>query len=176
MQHTRVYLIGFMGSGKTYTGRRLASLLDYSFIDLDALIVQRERRSIPDIFAQSGEREFRRLEREALEATQYMQQTVISCGGGTPCFFHNMNWINRHGLSVYLHTHRALLEQRLRRGQERRPLIKGMNDSELREFISRKVAERSPFYQQAMVEVRQNTDEENLAESIHQHLLEITGH
>lgn len=176
MQHTRVYLLGFMGGGKTYTGRRLATRLDYAFTDLDALIVQRERRSIPDIFAQSGEEVFRQIEREALEATQYLEEMVISCGGGTPCFFENMDWINRHGLSVYLHTHPHLLHQRLRRGQDRRPLIKGMNDYQLQEFIAWKVKERTPFYQQAVVEVHQQSDDEDMAALIHQHLLDITGH
>jgi len=176
MQHTRVFLLGFMGSGKTYTGRRLASRLGYTFTDLDALIVQRERHSIPDIFAKSGEDTFRQLEREALEATKHLEQAVISCGGGTPCFFDNMAWINQHGLSVYLHTTPEVIQTRLRRGQQRRPLIKGMNDSELQEFIGRMIEIRKPYYQQAMVEVYQQSDEEDMAAIIHEHLLDITGH
>lgn len=176
MQHTRVYLIGFMGSGKTYTGRRLAHRLGYAFIDLDELIVQRERRTIPDIFAQSGESVFRLAEREALEATAFLEQTVVSCGGGTPCFFDNMRWINTHGLSVYLHVHPDLLLERLLRGQERRPLLQGMDKWALQEFIERKVAERAPYYEQAMVELVQRSDEEDMAGAISQHLLDITGH
>jgi shikimate kinase len=176
MQHSRIYLIGFMGSGKSYAGRHLAPKLDFDFLDLDYLIEQRNKMSVSDIFARKGEETFRHLEREALEATAFLEQTVISCGGGTPCYFDNMSWINRHGLSVFIHTSPALIAQRLRRGQEKRPLIKGLSDDALKSFIADKLNERLPYYQQAMVEVHPTSDSDEVATWVVDSLPDITGH
>jgi len=176
MQHSRIYLIGFMGSGKSYAGRHLAPKLDFEFLDLDYLIEQRNQMSVSEIFARKGEEMFRHLEREALEGTAFLEQTVISCGGGTPCFYDNMAWINRHGLSVFIHTSTDLIAQRLRRGQEKRPLIKGLSDSELKAFIAGKLNERLPYYQQAMVEVHPISDTNDVATWIVDSLPDITGH
>ena len=168
--------MGFMGSGKSYAGRHLAPRLNFDFLDLDFLIEQRNQLTIAEIFARKGEETFRHLEREALEATAYLEKTVISCGGGTPCFFDNMSWINRHGLSVFIHTAPALVAERLRRGQEKRPLIKNLSEVELQAFIADKLNERLPYYQQAMVEVHPTSDTDEVAAWIVESLPDITGH
>lgn len=176
MPAPRIYLIGFMGSGKTYTGRRLARRLQYQFQDLDTLIEQREQAGIAQLFERGGEALFRQVEREALEATRYLEQTVIACGGGTPCFFDNMDWINQHGLSVFLNTHPDLIFARLRRGKAQRPLIRELAETELRQYIDGKRAERLPAYQKAMVEVCPDEQTVDTAALIHQHLPDIFGH
>lgn len=176
LPHQRIYLIGFMGSGKSYTGRRLAWRLEYAFYDLDTLIEQREQASISELFDWGGETHFRQAERSALEATRYLERSVIACGGGTPCFSDNMEWINQHGLSVFLNTDPALILHRLRTGRAHRPLIRELDDEALRRYVHNKRAARLPAYQKAMVEVCPDEQTVDTAALIHQHLPDIFGH
>lgn len=142
-----------MGSGKTTYGKKLAQLFGYPFIDLDHLIEEEQGKSIPEIFQQIGENGFRKLEHQFLKTYTFPHPAIISCGGGTPCFYDNMQIINNLGVSVYLYTNAKTLSQRLASGKANRPLIKDLSDEELYQFIEQKVRERNPFYQQAAITV-----------------------
>lgn len=172
----RIFLLGFMGSGKSHTGRRLASLLEMQFIDLDYWIENQQNRTIPAIFETEGETAFREIERNALHHMTQFENAVIACGGGTPCFFDNMNWMNQQGLTIYLDTPIEVLVKRLKPERAHRPLLKDLNDSELYQFIEDKLITRLFYYQQAQVIYTITTTKEDTATSLHQHLNNITGH
>lgn len=154
-----IYLIGFMGSGKSYTGQQLATALDLPFVDLDERIEQAEKRSIGQIFESEGESYFRNLEAQLLRATAAEGPAVISCGGGTPCFHQNMDWINANGLSIYLKASVQLLAKRLKKGQEHRPLIRGFNTTELEWFIAERLEQREFYYNQAEIVIVQDDNQ-----------------
>jgi shikimate kinase len=171
MQGRTIYLIGFMGSGKSTLGRVLARMLDYSFIDLDHYIEQQERTTIPEIFAQKGEEAFRELERLAIHETANKGQTVVATGGGAPCFFDNMAFMNQHGITVYLHITPENLTRRLASAKTHRPLLADKTDAELYAFIQNKLAERKPYYQKAAIVADTDTlSPEETAHKIHRAL------
>lgn len=171
-----IYLIGFMGSGKSYTGRQLAQRLNRQFIDLDDWIEQDEGLSIQEIFEQRGEMHFREAEAEAVRQMDEEPAAVIATGGGTPCFHQNMEWMNANGLTVYLNTSPEVLFQRLKNGRDYRPLIRSMSDENLRAFIVHKLQERTPYYQQASIVYAQATCKEAVAEELAHQFSNIIGH
>lgn len=173
-----VFIIGFMGSGKTHTGKKLAQLLNYHFIDLDKSIQKKSGKSIPEIFDQDGETQFRIIERNTLHQViqQTKRDTIISCGGGVPCFFDNIQQMNQNGITVFLHATPNILCQRLLLGRNHRPLLKGKTPEQLLQFIDEKLSERMSYYSQAMVTVRQNKDHFDAAESIYHNFYQIIGH
>ncbi|MCB9081603.1 MAG: shikimate kinase [Lewinellaceae bacterium] len=171
----RIYLLGYMGSGKSHTGKRLANLLTFSFVDLDDLIEKEADQSIASYFAALGEESFRQLERKVLLTTDQLNRTIIACGGGTPCFLQNMEWINTHGLSIYLKTAPALLASRLLPGKAKRPLIAQIPDEALPAFIEAQLAIREHFYEQAAV-IYQQTVHEDPAKTLAQFFPDLTGH
>ena len=138
-----------MGAGKTTLGRVLARKLQVEFFDLDWYIENRFRMKIPQIFAERGEEGFRELERLMLHEVTEMENVVISCGGGTPCFFDNMDYINRQGESVYLKADPEVLKAHLLMGKSQRPLIQGKSPDELVPFIREALEKREPFYSRA---------------------------
>ena len=147
MQFDRhLFLIGFMGSGKSYWGRRLADAWQMPFVDLDERIVAEQGKSIPEIFQEQGEAAFREMERAALHALAQFPPAIVATGGGTPCFFDNMDWMNSRGLTIYLKASPALLAARLLPEKKRRPLLANIPDSALEAFIAQKLEERMPFY------------------------------
>ncbi|MBF9252871.1 AAA family ATPase [Pontibacter sp. 172403-2] len=152
-----LFLIGMMGSGKTTLGRQLAGRLGYTFIDLDTYIEGRAGKSIAQLFEEQGQERFRILEREALEAlVQEHQQAVVATGGGAPCFFDNMAFINRHGKSFFLDVPVAELAQRLLQSDlQARPLLAGKTAAELKSFLSKTLAVRRQFYKQATYQLAQ---------------------
>lgn len=172
----QIYLIGFMGSGKSYTGRRLAQLLNRRFIDLDDWIEQKAGLSIREIFEQQGEAHFREAEAEAIRQMAGQPAAVVATGGGTPCFHQNMDWMNNHGLTVYLDTSQEVLFQRLKDGRDHRPLLRAMPDKDLRAYISHKLLERTPYYQQASIVYAQETGREAVAEDLAHQFSNIIGH
>ena len=160
----KIFLIGFMGSGKTHWGQRLAAKLAMPFYDLDSLIVEKENRTVAEIFAEKGEEFFRFLEKETLEAiTENQESFILSCGGGTPCFFNNIEFMKKNGKVIWLNTAVDVLRQRLQRERLSRPLIAEVSEDELQRYIVRKLSERRMYYQQADVTVsEENTNLDEL--------------
>ena len=142
-----------MGCGKTTAGKRLASALGYSFIDLDELIEAQQKKSIADIFEKDGQEAFRKIEKSALHSTFNLSDSVISTGGGAPCFFDNINQMNGHGKTVYIKLSAKALTKRLSPAKDLRPLIKGKSDKELLVFIEDVLAQRELFYNKAKYSV-----------------------
>ena len=146
---TRIILVGYMGSGKTTVGRQLALALGVSFYDLDWYIEMRYRRSVAQIFRESGEEVFREMERNMLHEAAEFENVVLSCGGGTPCFFDNMQYMNSLADTVYLKACPEVLAAHLKMARVERPLIKGKTEDELLAYIRESLAAREPFYAQA---------------------------
>ena len=147
----KIFLIGFMGSGKTTLGRKLASRMGYEFIDLDHKLEQRAELSIAEYFSIFGEDAFRELESEVLKKTLYPDDAIVSTGGGLPCYFDNMDWMKANGKSVYIKLPPKTLADRLEAGKEERPLLQDKHGDDLVAFIEQKLAEREGFYSQANI-------------------------
>ena len=141
-----IFLIGFMGSGKTTLARAMARKLDLEFIDLDLYIENRFRRSIRDIFAESGEDYFRRLEASMLREVGEFENVIVACGGGTPCFNDNMYYMNSRGTTVFLDASREVLHRRLMLGRHKRPLMAGKDSEGVFRGIDEGMAGRRPVY------------------------------
>jgi shikimate kinase len=148
-----IYIIGFMGSGKSTIGRKLASRLGWSFVDLDDLIEEKEGLKITEIFAQSGEEYFRKVETEVLRSLNSRNNTVVSTGGGTPCSGGNMDYMLGSGLTIYLKLSPGQLKSRLSGSNGERPLIKDLSHEELLRFIEEKLGSRESCYNRAEVVV-----------------------
>lgn len=147
-----IFLVGFMGCGKSTKAKQLAQRLNCAVIDLDAVIVESQEQSIADYFATNGEDAFRQLESATLKNYDYPETCVVATGGGLPCFFDNMDWMNANGRTVYLQMTPPQLVSRLH-NREKRPLLKGMDDEQLLAFIIKKLEERNPFYTKAQLTV-----------------------
>ncbi|MES1223923.1 MAG: shikimate kinase [Bacteroidota bacterium] len=167
----KIFLIGFMGSGKTHWGRLLSEKLQLPFFDLDSVIIQKENKSVSEIFAQSGEEYFRYKEKEILEETVNEQEKfILSCGGGTPCFFNNIEFMKKNGAVVWLNTSIDVLKERLLKERMSRPLIRSVSDKELKSYIIRKLSERKIYYEQADIIVNEeNITLNNLVELLLMH-------
>lgn len=147
----RIYLIGYMGSGKSTVGKELAQTLNLQFIDLDSYIEERNFKTIPEIFASEGEDGFRKAEQKALHEVSEFENIVIATGGGAPCFFDNMDHIKKTGTSLYLEGSPRILAERLMNSKTERPLIKGKTEKELIAFIDETLAKRNNWYKRADV-------------------------
>ncbi len=145
----RIYLIGFMGSGKTTVGRVLSRRLGFDFVDIDKEVEKLAGTSTRNIFKNKGEDHFRRLERDALLATSSKENTVISTGGGTPCFFGNMDFIKQNGISVYLMLQPSTIVNRLENSKNPRPLVHGLSGNDLKTFVEAELEWRKEFYHAA---------------------------
>lgn len=159
----RIYLIGYMGSGKTTLGQQLASSLGFSFIDLDKFIEERNYKTVPQLFSEFGEEVFRQRERKALEEVSDFNDVVVSTGGGAPCFFDNMELMNRTGITLFLDIDFPTLVERLLKSKTDRPLIRGKSQEELTVLIHEMMQKRLPFYEQAQLRISQS---DNLLEDI----------
>ena len=144
-----LFLIGFMGSGKSRWGLALAEHFQRPFVDLDQLITAGEKQSITEIFADRGENGFRELEQAYLHGMTAWPPSVVAVGGGTPCFFDNIEWINRHGLSIYLKVPLEVLIGRLERKDGQRPLLARHPREKWSEVLGEMLEHRRPFYEQA---------------------------
>ncbi|TLX77735.1 shikimate kinase [Labilibacter sediminis] len=151
MKTERVYLIGFMGSGKSTLGRWLAEAMEWSFIDLDHFIENKYHKTIPQIFEEYGEDGFREMEASCLKEVSAFEKVIVGAGGGTPCFFNNMDIMNDTGLSIYLQLTPQVIYDRLQTSKSKRPLIAGKAGDELLDFIAAKLSEREGFYKQAIL-------------------------
>ncbi len=146
-----VYIIGFMGSGKSTAGKKLAALLGWSFIDLDRKIEEVAGKTIPQIFAEDGEEEFRKLETKVLQNHVSEVNTIIATGGGTPCHGNNMGIMLANGITVYLRMSPEQLTSRLLESTGQRPLLKNIPDEKLNDFISKKLLSREKWYRKANI-------------------------
>lgn len=147
----RIYLIGYMGAGKTTIGKALEKRTGLSFIDLDYYIEGRYRKTVSQLFAEKGEEAFREIERRMLHEVSMFEDVVISTGGGTPCFFDNMDYMNSQGTTIYLKVPVAELAGRLELCKHTRPVLAGRSGKELESFIAKSLAKRDVFYTQASV-------------------------
>lgn len=145
----RIILIGYMGAGKTTIGRQLAMALGLQFYDLDWYIEMRYHKKVSEIFAEKGEAYFRDIERRMLHEVAEFEDVVVSCGGGTPCFYDNMAYMNQQAETVYLKLTPEVLCMHLKMGRTVRPLILGKTEEELQQYIRESLVEREPFYTQA---------------------------
>lgn len=140
-----------MGAGKTTMGKSLAQVMGLEFIDLDNFIESRMHKTVKEIFAEVGEDGFRQIERRALEEVAQFENVILSLGGGTPCFFDNMEVVNRTGVSVYLKPSEEVLLKRLVKGKHKRPLLADKSDDEILQFIREQLAWREPYYMKATI-------------------------
>ena len=145
----RIILIGYMGAGKTTLGKALAQATGLQFIDLDWYIEERFHTSIQQIFADKGESGFRDIERRMLHEVAEFEDVIISCGGGTPCYFDNIDYMNLQGDTIYLKATPETLKAHLLMGKNKRPLIQGKSPEELIGFISESLNKRAMFYEKA---------------------------
>lgn len=146
-----MFIIGYMASGKTTFGRTLAKRLGREFIDLDLYIEQRFHLSVSEIFAKKGEEEFRRIESEMLREIGEFENVVISCGGGTPCFNSNMDYMLANSDVIFLNTPRERIVERLVRNNSRRPLMAGKSPEEITKAVDAGLDSRLPYYSQANI-------------------------
>jgi shikimate kinase len=149
----RIYLIGYMGSGKTTLGQELAAKLELSFIDLDKYIEERNYKTVPQLFSEFGEEAFRQRERKALEEVSEFTNVVVATGGGAPCFFDNMELMNRTGITLFLDMDIPTLVERLQKSKTDRPLIRGKSKEELIGLIYEMMQKRLPYYEQAQIRI-----------------------
>lgn len=148
----KIFLIGFMGSGKTYWGRLLSKKLGIRFFDLDEQVTEHAGKSIPEIFAFEGEEQFRLMEKDALHIiTESQDSFVMACGGGSPCYFNNIEYMNSAGTTVWINTPIDTLHSRLLLEKDKRPLIRDLSDEQLKGFIIKKFSDRRIYYEQADV-------------------------
>ncbi|MCX6333900.1 MAG: shikimate kinase [Bacteroidia bacterium] len=145
----KIYLIGFMGSGKSTAGKKLATLLGWSFIDIDRKIEENAGKTIPQIFSQDGEEVFRKIESDVLKSIKSQEETIVSTGGGTPCHGNNMDYMLESGLTIYLKMTPEQLTYRLLESTGNRPLIKNVSDEQLPEFIEKVLSVREKSYNRA---------------------------
>lgn len=147
----RIFLIGFMGSGKSHIGKRLAPKMGYEFIDLDQLIEANANKKISEIFKLEGEEYFRQLESTTLKSLGQKDKIIISTGGGTPCFFDNMEWMKAHGKTIFLDVATTILVDRLLPRTAHRPLLAEKSSEEITSFIEKKLAARRKDYEQSEI-------------------------
>jgi shikimate kinase len=148
----KIFLIGFMGCGKTHWGKLLSQKLSITFFDLDEKIVEQEGKSVSEIFNSEGEEYFRHAEKEVLHLLAESHQSfVMATGGGAPCFYNNIDYIKKQGTVVWINCSTELLHQRLLKEKDQRPLISDIPDEDLKTYIIKKYSSRKIFYQQANV-------------------------
>ena len=146
---TRIFLIGYMGAGKTTLGKAFAREMNLSFVDQDWYIEERFHKTVQEIFAERGEQGFRELERQMLHEIAEFENVVISTGGGAPCFYDNMDFMNQKGDTVFLNVTPEVLFSRLKVASQNRPILRGKSNEELKAFIAKTLEKRAPFYSKA---------------------------
>ncbi len=171
-----IFIIGFMTAGKSREGKRLAKLMKMKFIDLDRVIEANEKRTVSEIFTEKGEEYFRAKEGGALRAINTNENCIVSCGGGTPCFFDNMNWMLKQGIVVWLKISTEEILKRVGESKKKRPLLNNLNGVKLINFIQEKYNEREVFYSKAPIQINtENISIENLMQMILSYKNEINN-
>lgn len=146
---SKFFLIGLMGSGKSYWAERLKKKFKVPAYDLDSLVEMMEERSIAEIFNEDSEEYFRKEEAKMLRLFREKKQFILSCGGGTPCFHDNMEWMNKNGITIWIDEPVDVLVERLKQTRDHRPLMKDLPEKELTPFLEGMLEKRSPFYSKA---------------------------
>ncbi|RYY62074.1 MAG: shikimate kinase [Chitinophagaceae bacterium] len=150
----KIYLNGFMGAGKTHWGRLVSQRLSIPFFDLDEQIVNAEGKSVNAIFEAEGEEVFRMKEKEVLHLiTESHDSFIMACGGGSPCYFNNIEFMNDRGVTVWINTPQSTLFSRLVKERDHRPLLRNLDDDQLKAFIHKKFSDRKIYYQQCRIMV-----------------------
>ena len=164
----KIFLIGFMGSGKTHWGKLLSQKLNLPFFDLDEQIVANEEKPINEIFEEFGEEYFRLLEKDVLHIiTESKESFVMACGGGTPCYFKNIDYMKKSGTPVWINTSVDVMYERLLKDAAHRPLVKELSEDQLKDYIIKKFSDRKIYYQQAELIIDEETISlENFVEKI----------
>lgn len=147
----KIFLIGFMGCGKSTLGKKLAAKMGYDFIDLDHQLEKEVGTTVGLYFAEHGETAFREQEKKTLQNYAYPANVVVATGGGAPCYFDNMEWMNENGTTVYISLSPLALAKRLESGKDKRPLLKDLDEAQVLSFIEGKLSEREAFYQRAAI-------------------------
>jgi len=145
----KLFLLGMMGSGKSFWAQKLSEKMNIDWMDLDQQIEKATSLSIREIFSAYGEEYFREKEKEALLELSNYKNLIIAVGGGTPCFYDNMKWMNDHGITIWVDEPLEVLSERLKKEKAHRPLIKDLSDKQLQNFLSQKLAERLTYYSQS---------------------------
>ena len=171
-----IFLVGYMGSGKSYVGKRLAIATKAEFIDLDDYIEANEGKSISQIWEIDGGKQFRRLERLYLRRMRQFDRAIIATGGGTPCFFKNMDWMNENGLTIFLEATIELLVDRLVMETDHRPILANKTRAEITGFINKHLKDRYGFYDAASVVYQQKTGKENIVKELLQYFKHIIAY
>jgi len=160
----RLFLVGYMGSGKTTIGKALSKKMNLNFTDTDWFMEQRYHKTIRELFETFGEARFREIERQILHEVAEFEDIVIATGGGTPCFSDNMDFMKKKGITIYLSVPPQQLFERLKKQATKRPLLRGKTNEELLDYITRMLEVREPFYNQA--EIIHQFNNSGVAESI----------
>ncbi len=163
----RIYLVGYMGAGKSTTAKRLARRLDMEAYDTDRMFEEKYHISVNDFFKKYDEPLYRKLETLILQSTETLDNTVIATGGGTACFNENMEWMNRHGITVFLKISPQTIVNRLTHSKVKRPLVFNKTPEELEPYVFQNYQERMPFYEQAQLTAKgEDLDLEALLEAL----------
>ncbi len=149
-----IFLIGYMGSGKSTIGKKLATRMKYDFLDMDAAIEKMTGKTISQIFQSDGEEAFRQLEHSVLLSACARKNIVISTGGGAPCYFNNMSLMNKSGITIYLQMHPDSLIKRIRESKTQRPLLQRVPEENISEYIKSHLAQREIFYKEASIIIK----------------------
>lgn len=161
MQSSVIYLIGFSTSGKSTLGKIIAEKLNYHFIDLDEAISQQQGKSINALFDEFGEEGFRKIEQQLLVNTLFLTETVIACGGGTPCYSDNIDFLLRNGTVIYFEVDEVILLERMVNNTAERPLFKGKTKEEIAIHIANLLNVRKEFYERANITIKNNNEKES---------------
>ena len=164
----KIFLIGFMVSGKSYWGRQLSEKLMLPFFDLDEQIESHEGKKINQLFAENGEEHFRLLEKDTLHIiTESHESFIMATGGGTPCYFNNIDYMNNAGTTVWVNTPVEILFERLVKEKANRPLLKDLDDTQIKGFILKKFSNRKIYYEQAEISIEEDSKSiDNIVEKI----------
>lgn len=161
-------MVGLPGAGKSHSGKLLASALGWHFMDLDKMIEEELNKSVGDIFEDHGEDIFRQIEAEVLHKTEKLKETVISCGGGTPAWGDNMEWMQMHGLTIYLNPPIDKIIPRILQNEKKRPLFRGLKEGQLRKKLIEFVEKRGEFYSKARLVWNKEEPNEKMYGSVKQ--------
>lgn len=171
----KIYLIGMPGSGKTFLGRKIALALKLQFTDLDEKIEKQEHMMIRQIISEKGETYFRELEKDVLHQTADKNNFVISCGGGTPVFYDNMEWMKKNGIVIWLNTPVRIIAERIFKNITRRPLFIGLSKDELNIKIEELIKKRTPFYRKAHLVIEKNLHNNSSLSTVIQDVIYMTS-